>query len=348
MLIVAGTTLKQLEPRVWDPASRYYLPNLRAIMVSFAEFGIAKTLREKAVSEGLHIALGASNSVKVYLDNGAFSNIRSGKTPNSRAYKKFVEKTNPDWYPVPADYIPLPDMTTTEQYACYRKTMGYNINYSYDGYVSVVHAGPKLKDYLEAIAANDKLSQKQQLALGGLVPQLLQTKGTGPKTQVVDSIITARQQFDGEIHVFGIGGTATLHIAATLGMDSVDSSGWRNRAARGIIQLPGRGDRLITQLGTWRGRALDKKEEDMLAACECPGCKEAGVKGLEASGAIGFYRRATHNLYVLLNELNEIESHLANDTYRTWYPDHVFNSVFLKLIDYALSEKDKLNQVKKS
>lgn len=348
MLIVAGTTLKQLEPRVWDPDSRYYLPNLRAVMVSFAEFGIAKTLREKAISEGLHIALGASNDVKVYLDNGAFSNIRSGKVPNSQAYKKFVEKTNPDWYPVPADYIPLPDMTTVEQYACYRKTMGYNINYSYDGYVPVVHAGPKLKDYLAAIAAHDELSQKRQLALGGLVPQLLQTKGTGPKTQAVDSIITARQQFDGEIHVFGIGGTATLHLAAILGMDSVDSSGWRNRAARGIIQLPGRGDRLITQLGTWRGRGLDKNEKEMLAACQCPGCAEAGVKGLKASGAVGFYRRATHNLYVLLNELDEIESHLKDKNYESWYPTHVFNSVFLKLIGYALTQRNQPAKAKKN
>lgn len=346
MLIVAGTTLKQLEPRVWEPNSQYYLPNLRAIMVSFAEFKQAKTLREAALACGLHAALGAPQGVKVYLDNGAFSSIRSGERPNSQAFKTFVSRAKPDWYPVPADYIPLPNMTAAEQYDCFRKTMRYNRNYNYDGYVPVVHAGPKLANYLKAIAANDKLSQKQQLALGGLVPQLLQTHGTGPKTQAVDSIITARQRFDGEIHVFGIGGTATLHLAAILGMDSVDSSGWRNRAARGIIQLPGRGDRLITQLGTWRGRRLDKTEKDMLAACECPGCAEAGIKGLKASGAVGFYRRATHNLYVLLNELEEIESHISDGTYQTWYPGHVFNSVFLKLIDYAFSQKDKTHQVK--
>jgi hypothetical protein len=336
MLIVAGTTLKQLEPRVWDPDSRYYLPKLHAIMVSFAEFEGAKTLREKALEEGLHSALGAPKGVRVYLDNGAFSNIRSGKSPNSRAYWKFTEEVKPDWYPIPADFIPLPSMSSAEQQKCFNKTMYYNRAYSFDGCVPIVHAGTKLDDYLKAFTVHDVLSKKQQLALGGLVPQLLQTHGTGPKTKAVDSIITVRRKFQGEIHAFGIGGTATLHLAAILGLDSVDSSGWRNRAARGIIQLPGRGDRLLTQLGTWRGRGLDKTERAMLNVCECPGCAEAGVKGLKASGAIGFYRRATHNLYVLLNELDEIEKRLRNKTYKQWYPTHVFNGVFLKLIDYAL------------
>ena len=305
-------------------------------MVSFAEFQGAKTLREKALAEGLHSALGASKDIKAFLDNGAFSNIRSGKTPNGQAYWKFAKVVKPDWYPIPADFIPLPSMSAAEQYECFRKTMYYNHTYSSDGCVPVVHAGVKLPNYLKAFTADKKLNKKPQLALGGLVPQLLQTKGTGPKTQAVDSIIAVRQKFRGEIHVFGIGGTATLHLAAILGMDSVDSSGWRNRAARGIIQLPGRGDRLLTQLGNWRGRGLDKTEREMLAACQCPGCAEASVKGLKASGAIGFYRRATHNLYVLLAELEEIEKRLDDETYKEWYPTHVFNSVFVKLIDYAL------------
>lgn len=339
MLIVAGTTLKQLEPRVWDPSSQYYLPNLRAIMVSFSEFQIAKTLREKALTEGLRSALEAPEGIKVYLDNGAFSHIRSGKKPAAQAYWKFAKAVKPDWYPIPADFIPLPSMSNAEQYQCFKKTMYYNRKYSFDGCVPVVHAGVKLEEYLKAFEAHDALSKKPQLALGGLVPQLLQTHGTGPKTKAVDSIIRVRQKFPGQIHVFGIGGTATLHLAAILGLDSVDSSGWRNRAARGIIQLPGRGDRLLTQLGTWRGRGLDKKEREILKACKCPGCEEAGVKGMKASGAIGFYRRATHNLYVLLNELDEIEKRLGDKTYEEWYPTHVFNTVFLKLIDYALEKK---------
>jgi 7-cyano-7-deazaguanine tRNA-ribosyltransferase len=346
MLIVAGTTLKQLEPRVWDVNSPYYLPNLRAIMVSFAEFQNATTLRHKAEQDGLHSALGVPANIRVYLDNGAFSCIKNGKKLDTRAYWKFVNKVKPDWYPIPADFIPMPDMTSDEQLDCFKKTMYYNRRYSFDGCIPVVHAGTKLEKYLSAFQANTNLREKNELALGGLVPQLLQTKGTEPKTQAVDSIIQVRQSFKGKIHVFGIGGTATLHLAVILGLDSVDSSGWRNRAARGIIQLPGRGDRLLTQFGTWRGRKLDKNELEILAACQCPGCLESGIKGLKASGAVGFYRRATHNLHVLLTELENIESQIRDNTYENWYTSHVFNSFFLKLIEYALLHRSNPKRVR--
>jgi len=105
-------------------------------------------------------------------------------------------------------------------------------------------------------------------------------------------------------------------------------------------QLPGRGDRLLIQLGNWRGRSLDKKERALLNECKCPGCQEAGIEGLSVSGTIGFARRATHNLYVLLEELNEIDNRLMNGSYHTWYSTHVFNGMFLKLIDYALKKID--------
>lgn len=341
MDIVAGTTLKHLEPRVWDPNSQYYLPALRAIMVSFAEFEHAKTLREKALFDGLHGALGVPKGVRIYLDNGAFGNVRDGKEPCASAFWKFVKRTKPDWYPIPADFIPLPSMNEAEQHDCFKKTMRYNYEYSFNGCVPVVHVGAKLNQYLRALKAHDALSKKKVLALGGLVPLLLQTKGTGSKVQTIDSITTVRRRFDGHIHAFGIGGTATLHLAAVAGLNSIDSAGWRNRAAHGIIQLPGRGDRLLTKMGTWRGRALDKTEREMLAACRCPGCLEAGIKGMIANGASGFYRRATHNLHVLLTELAEIERRLADNTYEGWYGTHVFNQTFIKLIGYTIKKSAK-------
>src|SRR5919106_1436422 len=76
-----------------------------------------------------------------------------------------------------------------------------------------------------------------------------------PYKDILNALRQVREDFSGkQVHIFGIGGTATLHIAALLGMDSADSSGWRNRAARGIVQLSGRGERFLAQLGNWRGR----------------------------------------------------------------------------------------------
>ena len=139
------------------PRSPYHLPHLRAIMVSFAEFELAKTLREKALAEGLHGALGVPEDVQLYLDNGAFSNIRADKKLSTQVYWKFAKQTNPDWYTIPADFIPLPSMSEAEQQDCFKKTMFYNYRYSFDGCVPVVHAGAKLEQYLKAFAAHDVL-----------------------------------------------------------------------------------------------------------------------------------------------------------------------------------------------
>ena len=63
------------------------------------------------------------------------------------------------------------------------------------------------------------------------------------RRQTILMIRRIRKGFPGHIHAFGIGGIVTLHLAAALGIDSLDSSGWRQRAARGLINLRGRGER---------------------------------------------------------------------------------------------------------
>ncbi|PJF38453.1 MAG: hypothetical protein CUN55_17235 [Phototrophicales bacterium] len=138
---------------------------------------------------------------------------------------------------------------------------------------------------------------------------------------------------DKHMHVFGVGGTATLHIAALLGVDTVDSAGWRNRAARGIIILPGSGERVIAELGNWRGRRVSEEEQQTLLGCECPACREHGMEGLEANKSFGFYNRATHNLWVLLKEKEWLDTNLANDTYVENYKDHLHNTIYKPLID---------------
>src|SRR5215510_9583891 len=72
MLLVAGLSLKNLKPRVWDAHSPYYLPNLRAIMVSYVDFHRLPAARRRAMVQGLHAYLGTPEHTKIYLDNGAF------------------------------------------------------------------------------------------------------------------------------------------------------------------------------------------------------------------------------------------------------------------------------------
>lgn len=335
VLVVAGWNLKNAQPRVWDATSPFYLPNLRAIMVSYADFHAMPARRRTAMEQGLHACLGVPQTVKIYLDNGAFSFLaRTGAVPHE-AYTEFVTHARPDWWPVPQDFIPTPKMTAREKWHCFRRTMRINRTYQHDGFVPIIHISPYLAHYLTLIEGEDPhaLHTKTAVALGGIVPNLLRTSKAIPYRTILENLRHVRQTFvNQQIHVFGIGGTATLHLAALLAMDSVDSGGWRSRAARGIVQLPGSGERRVADLGSWKGRVPSAEEWAGLHQCRCPACQVHGIDGLQAHGVHGFCCRATHNLWVLLEEARLIEEHLTAGTYTKWYSEHLNNSIYKPLI----------------
>lgn len=257
MEIVAGISLKGIKPRVWDKTSEYYLPQLQAVMVSYADFHTMPKRRREVMENGLHKSLGIPKEVKVYLDNGAFYFLsRAGETP-LKEYEEFLEKAKPNWYPIPQDFIPTPKMSRDEQEKCFFRTMEMNLNYQHSLYIPVIHVSNFLEDYVDEIKKHKTFLEKPYIALGGIVPNLLRATRAMPYKKILDSIYHVRKEFKNQkLHVFGIGGTATMHLAVLLGINSVDSSGWRNRAARGMVQLPGTGERIVADLGGWRGRRI--------------------------------------------------------------------------------------------
>jgi hypothetical protein len=340
LLVVAGLTKKNLHPRVWDPASPYYLPDLRAVMISYADFHRTRSWRDAAMAVGLRDYLGVPDGVRVFLDNGAFYFLSHGGEPPVREYEEFVAKARPDWYPIPLDYIPSPSMDQPSQQRCFERTMEMNRAYRHDGFVPVAHVGPFLEAFTTAIIAEPELRAKSAIALGGIVPNLLRMSKARPYHEVLSALRHMREVFaTQQVHVFGIGGTATLHLAALLGIDSVDSSGWRNRAARGLIQLPGTGDRIVADLGSWRGRRPSEQETMVLRECGCPPCQDVGATGLSASGIVGASHRATHNLWVLLQESKAIEEHLTHGTYDPWYRTHLDNTIYERLIGQVVNAR---------
>jgi len=337
VLVVAGLSLKNLEPRVWDPASPFHIPALRAVMVSYAEFHQMPARRKAAMVLGLRASLGVPKRVKIYLDNGAFYfGSQDGDAPLNE-YEEFVEKTEPDWKPVPQDYIPFPSMTPQKRRGCFDKTMRMNLRYHGNGYVPVVHIGKHLIDYTTRVRAHPDLSKKPSIALGAIVPNLLRKPKAMSYSDVLLGLRHVRETFPSKsIHVFGVGGTATLHLTALCRFDSVDSSGWRNRAARGIIQLPGSGERLVADLGKWRGRQPSVDEWEALRLCDCPACRKHGVEGLRASKLHGFCCRATHNLWVLLEENRWLTKQISAGTYAQNYAKRVDNSTYKPIIEELL------------
>jgi 7-cyano-7-deazaguanine tRNA-ribosyltransferase len=337
VLIVAGLSLKNLEPRVWDSASPFYLPSLSAVMVSYAEFHQMAARRAAAMRMGLRAFLGVPDRLAVYLDNGAFFFGSQDKEASPEEYEEFVEQAKPDWKPIPRDYIPFPSMSARKQRACYDKTMTVNRTYQQNGYIPVIHIGKYLPQFISCVSADGGLSKKSGIALGGIVPNLLRKAKAIPYADVLTGLRHVREAFrDKSIHVFGVGGTATLHLTALFGFDSVDSSGWRNRAARGIVQLPGCGERLVANLGSWRGRTPSPAEWAILRICRCPACRKHGLKGLKAKKLLGFCCRATHNLWILLEENRWLAKHISAGTYERRYALRLDNSIYKSLINETL------------
>lgn len=340
LLVVAGLSLRNLHPRVWDPSSEYYLKDLRAVMVPYSDFHLLPWRKGPVLKDGLHAAFGIPQSVKIFLDNGSFF-FRDQPSGMSYAdYEDFVARARPDWWPIPQDFIPTPRMRRSAQEDCLTRTMRVNSLYKHDGYVPVMHVSKVLDQYILRFNRSKYLAAKRRIALGGIVPNLLRASKAIPYERILSSLRDVREGFaDKELHVFGMGGTATLHLAAILGIDSADSSGWRNRAARGLIQLPGTGDRMVTDLGSWRGRELSAADKKLLSRCECPACCKDGLRGLRRSGLTGFCNRATHNLWVLLQEGKWLDARLRAENYAQYYRRRLDNSIYLPLIEQLLRSR---------
>lgn len=287
---------------------------------------------------GLRDYLGAPAHIRVYLDNGAFYFLRSDTQAKRKAYQDFVESAKPDWYPSAFDVIPTPKMSKARQRQCFDLTMDANRAHTHDGYVPVIHIGRMLKEYVTAMLGDSRFVAKDQIALGAIVPNLLRAPKALSYNTVLENLLHVRSTFPSKtVHVFGLGGTATVHLAALLDIDSADSSGWRNRAARGIVQLPGSGDRMVANLGKWRGREPSTEEWGKLERCCCPACASNGLDGLKASKLEGFCNRATHNLWILLEEARWLEEQLLSKTYEGNYRTHLDNSIYLPLVEQVLA-----------
>jgi 7-cyano-7-deazaguanine tRNA-ribosyltransferase len=107
------------------------------------------------------------------------------------------------------------------------------------------------------------------------------------------------------LHVFGVGSVSTMLLLFLLGVDSVDSVGWRLKAAYGEIQLGGLSNRTLnpTPLQTRRRRALSMLDRDLLADCSCPSCVSLPASKREGALKRSYADRAIHNAFVMVSEL---------------------------------------------
>ena len=95
---------------------------------------------------------------------------------------------------------------------------------------------------------------------------------------------------------------------------------------------------MVAELGSWRGRSLTPEEREVLRNCPCPACVLNGLEGLAAGRMEGFCNRATHNLWVLLEEARWVEDRLSSGNHREYYKDRLDNTIYKPLIEKAVEE----------
>jgi len=191
------------------------------------------------------------------------------------------------------------------------------------------------------------------VGIGSLVP-LIRSMNTrnvtkrnrkSPKNLIIDVIRTVRSVFpDSFLHVFGVGSVTTMHLMFCAGADSVDSMGWRLKAAYGAIQLPGVGDRFVTNKGNGIARkVLNHSELEILSKCECPVCNRKPLrerlKQLDNKRKGNFVNRAIHNAWTFIREEEEFREALQKGFAREFTEVRLKNSPFVKTFEYYLETR---------
>jgi len=335
--LVAGISLTGIIP-FWRKNYSYYISNIDRILISFYQIKRNKNLSQISSEKEFKRLLKISKSIKLYIDNGAFSFVKSGKFPNVEEYIAFIEKIKPYWYPIPADFIPHPSETKEVQFEKFLKTMEYNKKYMDKGYTPVIHAGIFFEKFISEIKKIDPTPPK--LAIGGLVPHMLLSKN-GSRDIVIETLKNIRKEFPNtEIHVFGIGGITTVYLLKLTSIDTFDTIGWRIRAAWGIIQIPGKGERQIVPKDKnkgWKIAYPDKEDWEILNKCKCPICKQAKHNLLQKKDFSGFEARAIHNLYVISQEVKKINRFKTKNELFKYIEKHIKNKFILRLSEKLLT-----------
>ncbi len=100
------------------------------------------------------------------------------------------------------------------------------------------------------------------IACGAAVPSIMARHGRGSRLIPLIALAIVRKVFAGRIHVLGVGGSNTMRcVVSALGIDSLDSSAWRVKAAYGKVLVPGLGERYVGDKNAKFG-ATPLSEED--------------------------------------------------------------------------------------
>jgi len=314
LLVALGTPLRR-RPRPWE---HFKVP---ALMVNAYEIIKNENLRREICAKGLHDFLNYDGII--FLDSGGYQAMKRGISIKIEDLVEIYKMAEANFY-FSLDY------PSSKARNCRKKIAKTLDNYKklrrvLDDVIPIVH--PNINRALIEFEVYCKYSP-EYIAIGGLVPLMLTTKGLlNGRKMAIDLIATLRILHNGRLHVMGLGAPTVLPIIKTLNCESTDSASWRLKAAHGKIMLPNGGERYISCKGAKFGAVPPSAcEVEFIKRLRSPILKEYGWEKLQKS----FEVRALFNAWITL---------LVAENPQRWK----VNGAFGKLIFYAKQKASALS-----
>jgi len=225
--------------------------------------------------------------LKLMTDSGAYTATRKGISLDPYKILEIQEKLRSDIY-VPLDYPFTAEMTISEIQDRWKKTIENTrlwveaLNRKKD-VMPIVHALGQQNLYETVKILSNIAGNADYMGFGTIMFTKDDIKGYLGDRRLSISFINAlmefikvvKEEYGFKVHIAGFGSSPlTLYLAIYLGIDSVDSSGFRRRAAYGKILLPGKGERYVGR-GDARFGITKLSSEDLqqIKECDCPICR---------------------------------------------------------------------------
>ncbi len=330
--------------------------NIQGLMINAYEIIKSIKHKQKIFDSNIHAFLNFDGIV--FMDSGGYLIQKNQDFEiNLEEVVEIYKKTSPDL--LASLDLPLgPNQNKTQRKFNIKKSLDNwgLMSQEFNNIMPIIHGYTKeeIKHFCDCLACYDT----PVIGIGSLVPLIRSAKKTKKigiesgfaisneyTTQqfIIDSIKYVRKRFpDKFLHVFGIGSSSTMHLMFALGVDSIDSMGWRLKAAFGAIQLPKTGDRFILPSPARKNRPkLSKLEIEQFKKCNCGIHENNSLKKINDS----FKLRAIHNAYVFMKENHRALNKIANKQYAEFLEINLKNSQYFSLFKYG-QRKRKFRQSK--
>lgn len=319
--------------------------DMNTVIVNAADILRTKTNTTSICEKGIHKHLNFHGAI--LMDSGGFLFQKKDNLDiDPLSIIELYEKSKPD-LGVILDHPFNPSETNKSNQKRWEKTLEntriMTENIGKVDLMPVIH-GYNFKELKSACNDIKRINDDpSMIGIGSLVPLLFRTNGTkrfnDPIKFVIDAIRIVRKEFpDSFLHAFGVGSSKTMHLMYSLGVDSLDSTGWRLKAAYGIIQLPGVGDR--HPISRNNGRAsLNEKEKKILKQCKCPSCKELSITEKLKLLNDKFPARAIHNAHVFINEKEKFQEKIKTGNTKEFTQNRLNSGIFPKAFEYIVEKR---------